>query len=55
MSFDRFDPANFMSVFQDQLLRNVEQGLELLKVGVLGNEQVILVLQSEMNCLSSLT
>ena len=34
---------------QDQTLRNIEQCFELLEVGVLGDEQVFLAIQPEMN------
>ena len=44
MPFDRGDPVNFKSVFLGQLLRNIGQCLELLEVGVLGDQQVFVVI-----------
>ena len=41
MSFDRRNPFDLMLLFQDQFLRNVEQSLGLLEVGVFADEQVL--------------
>ena len=50
MSFDRCDPVNFPSVFQDQFLRFFAKCLERHEVVVLGSEQVFLIIWSGMNC-----
>ena len=49
MPFDRGNQFDLMFL-QDQLLRNIEQCLELLEVGVLLDEQVYLVIRPDMYC-----
>ena len=47
MPFDRRNHFDLMFLFQDQLLRNIEQCLELFEVGVLGDEQIFLVVSRD--------
>ena len=50
MPFDRRNLFDLMFLFQDRLLRNIEQCFELLEVVVLASEQVCIMIHSEMNC-----
>ena len=50
MPFDDRNPFDPMLLFQDQFLRNIEQCLENLEVSVLVDEQVVLLILSEVHC-----